>query len=120
MQVNQSSNVTNTLACYADSVSYFDEGQKDQAYIRTDLERYNIRWPIRRDGIAGEVQLREATAGEFAAAFQLDFSVESWTRREWITGTFEIDMNIVMIGGTPKITSIREKVLRREKGKLAR
>jgi serine/threonine protein kinase len=114
---NQSKDIGATLTCFAPRVDYFDEGIRDQQYIRQDLERYAARWPIRKDTIDGRIQIEEKIAGlEYVARFKLNFSVNSATRRESIRGQFAIDLTIKFLDGTPRIVSIKEKVLSRTRG----
>jgi len=116
---NQSKDAEATLACFAATVDYFDEGRRDQSYIARDFNTYTARWPTRRDSIEGAVLLEEKIPNrEYAGHFKLNFYVESAARREWIKGQFAIDLTIALIDGTPKIIGLKEKVLRREKGKL--
>jgi len=115
---NESPDPNPTLACYAPIVSYFDEKNKDQAYIRQDIERYNVRWPIRHDEIEGDIHLEEKIAGQQClASFKLNFYAESPPRNIWTKGQFAIDLEITLIDGLPKITALREKTLHQQKGK---
>jgi S1-C subfamily serine protease/class 3 adenylate cyclase/Tfp pilus assembly protein PilF len=115
---NQSADPNPTLLCYAPIVSYFEEQDKDQAYIRQDIEKYNERWPIRRDEIEGDIHLQEKVPDrEYAASFKLNFYAESPPRQIWTKGQFAIDLNITIVDGQPKISGIREKMVRQEKGK---
>ena len=105
------------FACYTQFVDYFDEGRRDHNYLGIDIQKYNERWPLRRDSIQGEIQLQEeAPRLQYTANFDLAFYVESPARGEWIKGLFGINLGIVVINGVPKISSIKEKVIRREKG----
>ena len=114
--VNQLYDVDALLACYASNVDYFDEGPKDQAYIRNDLEKYNERWPVRHDEIEGNIDLQEKVANrEYAARFKLNFYAESVSRTKWTTGQFVVDLTISMVDGEPKISGIKEKTLRGER-----
>jgi hypothetical protein len=114
---NQLQDVNANLAFYAPNVDYFDDHQKDHAYIRDDVEKYNERWPVRRDSIEGDIKLQEKTPDkEYAASFKLNFYAESTLRDEWSEGQFAIDLDISIIDEVPKISGIKEKVLRQQKG----
>lgn len=118
ISVNQLRDVDANLAFYAADVDYFDDGRKDHAYIRPDIEKYDERWPIRRDSIEGDIQLREKAADkEYTASFKLDFYVESPARAEWNKGQFAIDLDISIVDGVPNISGIKEKLLHQQKGK---
>ena len=115
---NQSPDPGLTLAYYGTSVDYFDEKKKDQAYIRQDIEKYNQRWPIRHDEIEGDVHVQEKVPGQqYSANFKLNFYAESVPRNIWTKGLFAVDLDIAIVDGNPKITSIREKTLRQQKGR---
>jgi S1-C subfamily serine protease len=115
---NQSPDPSATLLCYTSTVSYFEEQNKDQAYIRQDVEKYNERWPIRHDEIEGDIHLQEKVPDqEYAASFKLNFYAESPPRQTWTKGQFAIDLDITIVDGEPKISRIREKMLHQQKGK---
>jgi TIR domain/PEGA domain len=114
---NQSPDANSSLICYAAIVNYFGEKNRDQEYIRKDIERYNLRWPIRHDEIDGDVQLQEKVPGEQCGAhFKLNFYAESPQRNVWTKGQFAIDLEITSVDGIPKITAIQEKMLHQQKG----
>ena len=118
VMANESPDPNPTLACYAPNVSYFDEKNQDQAYIRQDIERYNVRWPIRHDEIEGDIHLQEKVPGQqCTASFKLNFYAESPQRNIWTKGQFAIDLEITLIDGLPKITAIREKTVHQQKGR---
>jgi len=116
---NQLSDVDANLAYYGTLVNYFGNGEKDQSYIRSDIEKYNERWPTRHDSIDGSIEFQEKTADkEYAANFKLNYYAESQPRGLWSKGQFEITLDIMAFGGVPKIVGIKEKVLRQEHGNL--
>ena len=115
---NQLKDANATLALYAPIVDYFDDHQADQAFIRRDIEKYNERWPVRRDEIEGDIHLQEKVPDkEYVANFKLNFYVESAPRAVWSKGQFTIDLNITITDGVPKISGIREKMVHQQKGK---
>jgi tetratricopeptide (TPR) repeat protein len=117
VSANQLQDVDANLGFYAPNVNYFDDGPKDQVYIRNDIQKYNERWPARRDSIEGDIHLQEkASDKQYAASFKLDFYAESSARAEWSKGQFSIDLDISILDGVPKISGIKEKVLRQQKG----
>jgi hypothetical protein len=108
------------LSFYAPRVDVFEEGWKTTDAIRRDIETYNARWPRRRNTVRGDVRLSErAPNRSYAASFEHDFYVENPSRGEWISGAAAVDLQIT-IGddGTPKVTSQKQKTLRREKGTI--
>jgi TIR domain len=116
--MNQLKDANATLALYAPTVDYFDDHQADQAFIREDLEKYNVRWPVRQDSIEGDIQLQEKVPEkEYVASFKLNFYAESAPRAIWTKGQFTIDLDINIVDGMPKISGIRQKMLHQQKGK---
>lgn len=118
---DQTHDVGAAVANYASTVDYFGEGRVNQAYIRNDIIKFNQRWPKQRDSIIGNVDLRETVPDQsYSARFHMAFYVESSERKEWARGEFALEMNVAMVNGTPRIVSIREKVVHREKGTLSK
>jgi hypothetical protein len=116
---NQLKDANATLALYAPTVDYFDDHQKDQAYIRRDIESYNERWPVRQDSIEGDIHLQEKVPDkEYVASYTLNFYAESAPRAIWTKGQFTIDLDITIVDGMPTISGIKEKTLHQQKGKL--
>jgi len=119
VSANQFRDVETNLAFYAPNVDYFDDHQKDQTYIRKDIETYNERWPVRHDSVDGEVHVQEKTADkEYTANLKLNYYAESTERAQWSKGQFAIDLDISIVDGVPRISGIKEKILRQQKGKL--
>jgi TonB family protein len=119
VQANQLKDVDANLAFYAPNVDYFDDHQKDQAYIRADIGTYNERWPVRHDSIEGDIHLEEKAADQrYTASFRLNYYAESAARAQWSKGQFAIDLDISIVDGVPRISGIKEKILRHQKGNL--
>jgi hypothetical protein len=120
VQSNSSPDSLLTASFYAPNAEIFDEGSKNLDSIRRDIQAYNERWPTRRNEIRGQIQLVEKVDNqEYGASFQQDYYVENPARREWIKGAVAIDLEIKVIEGLPKISSIKQTMLKREKGSLA-
>ena len=117
VMANQSQDIEADLACYALSVDYFGDRNTNQAFIRTDVEKYNVRWPIRHDSIEGDIHLQEkAMDRDYTANFKLNFYAESQERHIWTKGQFQIDLEISVLDGALKIVGIKEKMLHQQKG----
>jgi hypothetical protein len=115
---NQLKDANATLVLYAPTVDYFDDHQKDQAYIRRDIEKSNERWPVRQDSIEGDIHLQEKVPDkEYVASFKVNFHYESAPRAIWTKGQYTLDLDITIVDGIPKISGIREKMLHQQKGK---
>ena len=111
--------VNSQLALYASVVRYFGDEQRDHTYIRTDVEKYRERWPVRRGSIEGDIDLQEKIPDkEYAASYKLNFYAESAPRAVWTKGQFAIDLDITVVDGVPNISGIKEKTSRQERGSL--
>ena len=116
---SESSDVDLATSFFAPRVDLFEEGIKQLDSIRRDTEAYNARWPSRRATIRGDVQLSEkAPDRNYTARFEADYYVENPTRGEWINLAVLVDLQIAITDGVPRITSMKQKTLRKEKGTM--
>jgi flagellar basal body-associated protein FliL len=117
---NDTNDVDLALSFYAPNVDLYDEGWKSIDAIRQDIETYDARWPTRRTTIRGDVRLSEKTPNHnYAASFEHDYYVENAGRGEWINGAVAVDLQInIDSGGLPKVVSMKQKTLRRDKGTM--
>jgi hypothetical protein len=117
---NETNDVDLAMSFYGPTVDLFDEGRKSSDAIRRDIESYNARWPSRRNTIRGDVHLGEKAANHaYTASFEHDYYVENASRGEWINGAVAVDLQITVEGGgAPRILSMKQKTLRREKGTM--
>ncbi len=65
---------------FAERVDYFGERNVAREKIRSDLERYNNRWPDRRFWLAGELEV-EPIKGQIKVTFPLRYELRSPSRR---------------------------------------
>jgi hypothetical protein len=119
---NESNDVDVAVSFYAPTVDLFEEGRKSKDAIRRDIEYYNARWPSRRATIRGDVRLGEKAANHsYTASFEHDYYVENASRGEWINGAVAVDLQIIIDGeGIPRIVSMKQKTLRKDKGTMQR
>ena len=117
---NETNYVDLAMSFYGPTVDLFEEGRKSSDAIRRDIESYNARWPSRRNTIRGDVHLGEKAANHsYTASFEHDYYVENASRGEWINGAVAVDLQIAVEGGgAPRILSMKQKTLRREKGTM--
>jgi TIR domain len=117
---NDTNDVDLAVSFYAANVDLYDEGRKPIDAIRQDIESYNARWPTRRTTIRGDVRLSEKTANRnYTASFDHDYYVENPGRGEWINGAVAVDLQITIDSeGLPKVVSMKQKTLRRDKGTM--
>jgi TIR domain len=117
---NETNDVDLAVSFYAPTVDVFEEGRQSIDAIRRDIESYNSRWPSRRATIRGDVRLGEKAANHsYTASFEHDYYVENASRGEWINGAVAVDLQIAVEGGgIPKIVSMKQKTLRKDKGTM--
>jgi len=117
---NETNDVDLAISFYAANVDLYEEGRKSTDAIRQDIESYNARWPSRRATIRGDVRLGEKTPNRnYTASFEHDYYVENPGRGEWINGAVAVDLQITIASdGLPKIVSMKQKTLRRDKGTM--
>ena len=117
---NETNDVDLAISFYGPTVDLFDEGRKSSDAIRRDIESYNARWPSRRNTIRGDVRLGEKAANHaYKASFEHDYYVENASRGEWINGAVAVDLQIIVEGdGVPRIVSMKQKTLRKDKGTM--
>jgi hypothetical protein len=119
---NESTDIDLAVSFYAPTVDIFEEGRKSNDGMRRDIEFYNARWPSRRATIRGDVGLSEKAANHsYTASFEHDYYVENASRGEWINGAVAVDLQIIVDGdGIPRIVSMKQKTLRKDKGTMQR
>ncbi|HEX8898696.1 MAG TPA: toll/interleukin-1 receptor domain-containing protein [Chthoniobacterales bacterium] len=117
---NETNDVDLAISFYADNVDVFEEGRKSTDAIRQDIESYNARWPSRRATIRGDVRLGEKTPNHsYTASFEHTYYVENAARGEWINGAVAVDLQITVDDkGIPRIVSMKQKTLRKDKGTM--
>jgi flagellar basal body-associated protein FliL len=117
---NETNDLDLSVSFYAPNVELFEEGKKSTEAIRSDVESYNARWPSRRATIRGDVRLSEKTPNHnYTASFEHDYYVENASRGEWINGAVAVDLQITIDGdGIPRIVSMKQKTLRKDKGTM--
>jgi hypothetical protein len=117
---NETNDLDLAVSFYAANVDLFEEGRKSIDAIRHDIASYNARWPSRRATIRGDVRLTEWTADRsFKASFEHDYYVENTNRGEWINGAVAVDLQITVDSdGVPKVVSMKQKTLRKDKGMM--
>jgi Sulfatase-modifying factor enzyme 1 len=117
---HQLQDVDANLAYYGNLVNYFDSSEKDQSYIRSDIEKNNQRWPIRHESIeGGNIGLGEKLADkEYIARFKLNYNKENSSQKVSTNGQYDMSLDIMTFDGVPKIVGIKATVLRQD-GKAA-
>ena len=69
--------VTESMALYADSVDFLDEGWKTRDEIAKDLPDYYAHWPTRRSKLVGGVTIETLSYNERKVGYMLDFAASN-------------------------------------------
>jgi hypothetical protein len=108
-----------TAAYYAETAFVLGR-RRNQEEIRADVNDYNVRWPVRRDSIKGDIDVQQEEPEQtYSVSYVQEFYTENAGRTVWMKGEVKVDAQVNIIGGLAKITSISQKTLSREQGKLA-
>jgi hypothetical protein len=97
------------VACYAELVDYYDQGQRTRDQIRQDATEHFGKWPKRSYRLVGEPQIARESATKEVITCDVAFEVSDGKRR--IEGVAQ--NSITLDVETMKIVSIREKVVKR-------
>jgi serine/threonine protein kinase len=71
-----------SMALYADSVDFLDEGWKSRDAIAKDMPEYFAHWPVRRSKLIGDVAIQFVSPNDRKIAYTLDFEASNPTTRE--------------------------------------
>jgi hypothetical protein len=74
--------VVASMALYADTVDFLDEGLKSRDAIAKDLPEYFAHWPVRRSQLVGDIAIEFVTPNERKVSYILDFEASNPTTRE--------------------------------------
>ena len=74
--------VAESMALYADTVDFLDEGLKSRDAIAKDLPDYYARWPTRRSKLVGGVTIETLGYNERKVGYMLDFAASNSVTQE--------------------------------------
>jgi ketosteroid isomerase-like protein len=74
--------VAASMALYADTVDFLDEGLKSREAIAKDLPGYFAHWPVRRSELVGEVSIETLGENERKVGYTIDFEASNPATRE--------------------------------------
>jgi serine/threonine protein kinase len=109
--------VAASMALYADTVDFLDEGLKTRDSIARDLPDYFAHWPVRRSTLIGDVNIEDLTESERKVGYTLDFEASNPATREVRQNRVEVTWVIRRDGPfSPfKIVSHKQKSVKQEK-----
>jgi serine/threonine protein kinase len=74
--------VTASMALYADTVDFLDEGLKSREAIAKDLPGYFAHWPVRHSELVGEINIETLAENERRVGYTIDFEASNPATRE--------------------------------------
>ena len=74
--------VVASMALYADTVDFLDEGLKSREAIAKDLPEYFAHWPVRRSELVGEISIETLGENERRVGYTIDFEASNPATRE--------------------------------------
>ncbi len=74
--------VVASMALYADTVDFLDEGLKSREAIAKDLPGYFAHWPVRRSELVGEISIETLGENERRVGYTIDFEASNPATRE--------------------------------------
>ena len=69
--------VAASMALYADTVDFLDEGLKSSEAIAKDLPGYFAHWPVRRSELVGEISIETLGENERKVGYTIDFEASN-------------------------------------------
>jgi len=109
--------VAASMALYADTVDFYDEGLKSRDAIAKDLPDYFAHWPVRHSKLIGDVTIETLGTNERKVGYTLDFEASNPATREKRQNTVSVTWIIRRDGpwSSFKIVSHKQKSVRQEK-----
>lgn len=98
------------LEFFSDRVDYYGEGIVSRAKIRSDLKKYNERWPQRRFSLAGEVDVQPQPDSRLRVSFPLRFELRNGSRRS--AGKIRKELLLEVLGEDLQIVAVNERKAR--------
>jgi serine/threonine protein kinase len=106
-----------SMALYADTVDFLDEGLKSREAIAKDLPGYFAHWPVRHSELVGEISIETLGENERRVGYTIDFEASNPVTRERRQNRVEVTWIIRRDGPfSPfKIVSHKQKSVKQEK-----
>jgi serine/threonine protein kinase len=109
--------VAASIALYADTVDFYDEGTISRDAIAKDLPDYFAHWPVRRSKPIGDVTIETLSTNERRVGYTLDFEASNPATREKRQNIVSVTWIIRRDGpwSAFKIVSHKQKSVKQEK-----
>ena len=103
-------NVEAELQFYAPKASYYDSGVVNKDFIRSDIRRYNQKWPTRRYWLVGDIRvLNDPQEDPVEVQYRIKYAVKN--QQQESTGTAIKTVKLQKTSSGFEITSVRERTL---------
>ena len=109
LDASNSGSTDSEITYYASEVNYYDNGQRDTAFIRTDISKYNGTWPTRHFAVRGEPVVETIDAANWRVTCEIDFIVSNPTTGTARNGSLTDVIEVRNDNGCLEITSIQSK-----------
>jgi serine/threonine protein kinase len=109
--------VAGSMALYADTVDFLDEGYKTRDDIAKDLPDYFAHWPVRHSKLIGGVTIETLGTNERKVGYTLDFEVSNPATREKRQNVVSVTWIVRKEGpwSSFKIVSHKQRSIKQEK-----
>lgn len=109
--------VAGSMALYADTVDFLDEGYKTRDDIAKDLPDYFAHWPVRHSKLIGDVTIETLGTNERKVGYTLDFEAGNPATREKRQNIVSVTWIVRREGpwSSFKIVSHKQRSIKQEK-----
>jgi uncharacterized caspase-like protein len=112
----RSASIPKILDCYAEQVSFMDQGIVTRDKIRQGLDDYYRRWPQVQRSLSGDIRVEDGPGtGTKRATFSTVFSVFSPQRGAGVSGVTKNTLVLSVKDGALRIIDDKEQVLSRQR-----
>jgi Putative peptidoglycan binding domain len=94
-------------AFFADRVQYFGDGMMDREKIRSDLQRYNARWPQRKFWLAGDITVEPQSDKRVRVTFPLKYELRKGAKHA--SGKVNKTLVLERTGDDLQIVAVNER-----------
>jgi len=114
--ISNEGNINRIMNLYDDQVDYFNKGIVDKSYIAIDKQNYYNRWPKVTNTTNGNIYIENADEKDIkTVSFVIDFQVDSYRRRERVTGKAQTTLKVKISNDVIRIISEKQTVIKRQK-----
>lgn len=101
------------LSFYAPAVDYFGDGVLTREAIAADLKEYRKKWPNRNYSIVETPRMKFVSPSKCIVFYEMSYGVSNGSRKA--SGLARYEVSVVLSLGELRITSVEERILKRDK-----